>query len=183
LGGTCLRLDPSTGQPRSQVGRGRFKVSWWWFLIHHLTQVYLRLNDAKKTVVSEEEAISSEDNQQEKLQKRKTKVANETIKNEGEVADRSVNEREQKFYYERDYVDINALWAAICEHWARYDSLASVLLQIDNIIFSTLCPIRNSPSISNPIANELVLMTLGTSLFHRNNNGEIFTLFPLSRRW
>jgi hypothetical protein len=125
LGGTCLRLDPSTGQPRSQV--------------------YLRLNDAKKTVVSEEEAISSEDNQQEKLQKRKTKVANETIKNEGEVADRSVNEREQKFYYERDYVDINALWAAICEHWAR-----------------------NSPSISNPIANELVLMTLGGDDFVKN---------------
>lgn len=70
---------------------------------------------------------------------------------------------EPEYFYEPDYVDINALWVAIREHWQRYPLPASFLpFPACRRLTKLLLWCRDCASISDPISNELVLMTLGT---------------------
>jgi hypothetical protein len=69
---------------------------------------------------------------------------------------------EPEYFYEPDYVDINALWVAIREHWQRFTP--SLFTPIPSLPASDedFLWCRDCASISDPISNELVLMTLGT---------------------
>jgi hypothetical protein len=70
---------------------------------------------------------------------------------------------EPEYFYEPDYVDINALWVAICEHWQRYPFPACLHpFPACRRLTEMFLWCRDCASISDPISNELVLMTLGT---------------------
>jgi hypothetical protein len=147
-------------KPPAKRGRGRPKGS------TNKTTAKTKVDKGK------EKADGEQKDEQEKQEKQEEKPADKEASTESvscvvvaaESVEKAEGEKgkkeEQEYFYEPDYVDINALWLAIREHWQRF--VAGSPINDHCAVLSDDCYPRDCPSISDPISNELVLMTLGT---------------------